>query len=86
MARLAVKCSEARRPPEAGDDDAVDLNAGHAFGRVDRLADGAFGLVHVDDEPVLDAQRPLVADAEHADAMRAPVVRRALARGRERAR
>ena len=65
-------------PARSGDDDAVDLNAGHAFGGVDRVADGALRLVHVDDEPVLDAERALMADAEHADAMRAPVARRAL--------
>ena len=50
----------------SGDDDAVDLDSGHAFGGVDRLANGAFGLVHVDDERrAFTPQRTLVADAEH---------------------
>ncbi len=53
-----------------GDDDALDLQAGHALGRVDRGADRALGLLHVDDDAALEAPGALMADAEDAAAMR----------------
>ena len=74
-----------RRQASAGrcDDDAVDGRAGHAFGGVDRLANGAFRLIHVDDLTILHAARTLMADAKNARAMRAPWERRAVRFGRQ---
>ena len=64
-----VEIGRAEAAAGIGDDDALDLHAGHAFGGVDREPDGGFGLVHVDDDAALDAARPLMADAEDAGAM-----------------
>ena len=60
-----------RADPAAGDvdDDALDLHAGHALGRIDRPADRAFRGFEIDDHPALQARRTLMADAEDAAAM-----------------
>ena len=66
-----------RAEPAAGgvDDDAFDLDAGHALGGVDGEPDRVFGRVHVDDGAALDAARALMPDAENAAAMRAAAQR-----------
>ena len=51
------------------DDDAFDLHAGHAFGRIDGAADRSLRLIEVDDDAALYADRALMADAENAAAM-----------------
>ena len=61
------------------DNDALHLHAGHALGGVDGLPDRGVGGVHVDHEAVLHAQRALMANANDANAMRAPIA------GRDRA-
>ena len=53
------------------DDDAADLDAGHALGRVDGEARGVLGRLEIDDRAALDAVRALVADAEDLAAVRA---------------
>ena len=63
--------------PAAGgrDNDAFDLDTGHAFGSVDRNANRGFRLLHVDDLAALHAARALMADAENPAAMRAATQR-----------
>ena len=61
----------------------VDLRAIHALRRFDRLANGALGLVHIDDKTILHAQRTLMANAEHTHPMRAPVAGRNITRRRQ---
>jgi len=47
------------------DQNVVDALIRHLFGGVDRGADRGFGLVHVHHGAVLDAARPVMADAEN---------------------
>ena len=66
-----------RAEPSAGrvEDDAFDLDAGHALGRVDGEPDRFLGGVHIDDGAALDAARALMPDAEDPAPMRASAQR-----------
>ncbi len=63
-----------RADPAAGDvdDDALDLHAGHALGRIDRAADRPFRGFEIDDHAALQTGRTLMADAENPAAVGAP--------------
>ena len=66
-----------RRQSPAGhvDDDALDFDAGHAFGGVDGETYCCFGGVEIDDGAAFDAARTLMTDAEHFAAMRSAAQR-----------
>ena len=72
-AQLRIRAVAARREPAAGhvDDDAADLDAGHALGRVNGQAHGMLRRMKIDHRAALDAVRALMADAEHLAAVRA---------------
>ena len=53
----------AEAPARHIDDDALDLDLGHAFGRVDGQANRLLGLVEIDDGAALDATGLLMGDA-----------------------
>ena len=70
-AQLRIRAVAARSKAPAGhvDDDAADLDAGHALGRVDGQAYGMLRRMKIDDRAALDAVRALMADAEHLAAV-----------------
>ena len=72
-----LRIVELRAEPAARqiDDDALDLDPGHAFGGIDGVADGVLRRAHIDDSAALDAARPAMADPENATAMRASAQR-----------
>ena len=54
------------------DDDALEFDAGHSLGGVDRQPNGALGGVEIDDRAGLDPARALMSDAQNLAAMRSP--------------
>ena len=76
-AQLRVRAVALRSQPPAGhvDDDAADLDAGHALGRVDRRGARLLRRLKIDDRAALHAARALMADAENLAAMGAPAQR-----------
>ena len=46
------------------DDDRLDFDLRHALGRMNRLADRAFGCFQIDDHAALQPSRTLMSDAE----------------------
>ena len=76
-AQLRIRAVAARSEPPAGhvDDDAADLDAGHALGRVDGQAHGMLRRMKIDHRAALDAVRALMADAEHLAAVGSPAQR-----------
>ena len=70
-AQLRVRAVAARSKAPAGhvDDDAADLDAGHALRRVDGQAYGMLRRMKIDHRAALDPVRALMADAEHLAAV-----------------
>ena len=76
-AQRCVRAAAARGQAAARhvDDDAADLDARHALGRVDGQPRGVFRRPQIDHRAALDAGRALVADAQHLASVGAPAQR-----------
>ena len=72
---VGAEAARGQAPARHVDDDAADLDARHALGRVNGQARGVLRRQEVDDLAALDAVRALMADAEHLASMGAPAQR-----------
>ena len=72
---VGAEAARGQAPARHIDDDAADLDARHALGRVNGQARGVLRRQEIDDLAALDAVRALMADAEHLASMGAPAQR-----------
>ena len=75
QSRLGVEALRGQKAAGHVDDDAADLDARHALGRIDRQPHRMLRGLKVDDGAAFDAARTLMPDAEHLAAMGAATQR-----------
>src|SRR5271155_1394655 len=75
QSRVGAEAARAQAAARHVDDDAADLDAGHALGRVDRKTRSAFRRLQIDHRAALDAVRALMADAQHLASVGSPAQR-----------